>query len=109
VEGGTLPDCTGYLPPDNTAIHLAVVHTGDETADQTQLSCTAAAGETTVVGGAAADPELPEARGGEEAQFELFDSDAENAHDIGSGKEIFLQYCRDLDPGSGTFLALDPG
>jgi hypothetical protein len=94
-------DCTGYLPPDNTAIHLAVVHTGgDETAvvmraeDQTQLSCTAAAGETAVVGGAAADPELPEARGGggEEAQFELFDSDAENAPDIGSGKKIFHSY-----------------
>ncbi len=93
VEGGTLPDCTGYLPPDNTAIHLAVVHTGDETADQTQLSCTAAAGETTVVGGAAADPQLPEARGGggeEEAQFELFDSDAENAPDIGSGRGDFF-------------------
>jgi hypothetical protein len=95
VEEGALPDCTGYLPPDNTAtIHLAVVHTDDETAvvmraeDQTQLSCTA--GETAVVGGAAADPQLPEARGGgEEAQFELFDSDAENAPDIGSGKEIF--------------------
>ncbi len=92
MEEGTLADCTGYLPPDNTAtIHLAVVHTGgDETPGQ-QLSCTAAAtGETAVVGGAAADPELPEARngGGEEAQFELFDTDAENAPDIGSGKEI---------------------
>jgi hypothetical protein len=74
---------------------LAVVHNGDETAvvmraeDQTQLPCTA--GETAVVGGAAADPQLPEARGGcgEEAQFELFDSEAENTPDIGSGREIF--------------------
>jgi hypothetical protein len=96
-------DCTGYLPPDNTAtIHLAVVHTGgDETPGQ-QLSCTAAAtGETAVAGGAATDPELPEAArggGGEEAQFEVFDSDAEDAPDIGSGKEIFFQFCRDLDP-----------
>jgi hypothetical protein len=93
VEEGTLPDCTGYLPPDNTALHLAVVHTADETAGQ-QLSCTA--GETAVVGGAAADPELPEearAGGGEEAQFELFDSDdAENAPDMGSGKKIFHSY-----------------
>ncbi len=119
MEEGALPDCT---------IHLAVVHTGDETAvvmraeDQTQLSCTAAsAGETAVVGGAAADPELPEVRGSveEEAQFELFDSDAENAPDIGSGKRDFLQCCRDLDPGSGDFFtsgsgigfswSLDPG
>ncbi len=81
--------------------------------DQTQLPCTAAAGETAVVGGAAADPELPEeARGGggeEEAQFELFDSDAENAPDIGSGRERFFTVFRIRDPGSGTFLALDPG
>ncbi len=124
MEEGALADCTGY---DSTAIHLAVVHTGgDETAvvmraeDQTQLSCTAAAaGETAVVGGAAADPELPEARGGggEEAQFELFDSDAENTPDIGSGREIFVTVL--LGSGSGAFLTsrsgigfswiLDPG
>jgi hypothetical protein len=127
VEEGTLTDCTGYLPPDNTAIHLAVVHTGGETAvvmraeDQTQLPCTAAPGETAVVR-AAADPELPEARGGggEEAQFELFDSEAENTADIGSGRGDFFTVLSgsgsgircslafgsriDLpDPGSGIF------
>ncbi len=106
VEEEALADCTGYLPPpDNTAtIHLAVVHTsGDETAGQ-QLSCTAAPGETAVVGGAAADPQLPEARGGgEEAQFELFDSDAENVPDMGSGEEIFFTVLS----GSGAFF--DPG
>ncbi len=111
VEEGTLTDCTGYLPPDNTAtIHLAVVHTGDETAGH-QLSCTAAAGETAVVGGAAADPELPEARGGggeEEAQFELFDSDeVENAPDIGSGEEIFVTVLS--GSGSGIRCFFDSG
>ncbi len=120
MEEGALADCNAYLPPpDNTAtIHLAVVHTGgDETAvvmraeDQTQLSCTA--GETAVVGGAAADPQLPEESrggGGEEAQFELFDSDAENAHDIGSGKDIFFTVLS--GSGSGircSFLPFDPG